>query len=383
MKVSAVLRNLIILLGGVFLPLTYVSADNYGRAPLAKPLEKFFPKSYVGSFFEEKFSEAIEVKDEESSSNKNQEQHTLDESVSRNKKPNIEFQTSDVSKKTFLPPDQTPSVAINPNAPSSIISMIESNRRGDSQNAKAYARQFVRVLQNFFFEARQITSLIGDALIEENAIQEEEWVGAEQAIDIELAKTRLEKGVTIKPSHDVAMKRIVPDPKKEVEVYYIFARTCSYCRFMAPDVERLYRALQGDKRVKFTGLVVGDDVTPEWLEEFKTYTGMTLPVFDGSDFSKKLKLRFFPVLLVVSPNGQRSYFKSGQQSFERMYEFVRVAQGLAVDDTPALQAIIRTPIGEGEKLILASDNNHASLVSGTRNVRMPSRVQKKIQVEKF
>jgi thiol-disulfide isomerase/thioredoxin len=351
------------------------------------PLEKFFPRSLAGSMFEDRFKEAVEVKEETA---KEEAGAKVDKPASESvtfdpKKSGVEFNTRNISEKTFLPPDQTPSVAVNPESPSSVIQMIESSRRGDTVTAKGYARQFVRVLQNYFFEVRQITSMIGEALIEENAIQKEDWVGAEQSIDIEMARTRLEKGVAIKPNNDVAMKRIVPDPKKEVQVFYLFSRSCSYCRYMAPDVERLNRAIKGDKRVKITGLVVGGG-DEAWLNEFRDYTGLSMPVFDETEFAEMFKLKFFPVILVLLPNGQRSYFKSGQQTFESMFEFVRTAQGLPINDSASLQALVKTPIGEAEKLILTSSSKDESIYKvqyGSRKVRLPGTKSSGVQVEKF
>jgi thiol-disulfide isomerase/thioredoxin len=351
-------------------------------------MKRFFPSSYASSIFEQQVEKAIEVKDEEQKP-KEEVIEVKETTQSEEPESKIDFATSDISKKKFLPPNETPSVAVNPEAPSSVISMIESSRRGDSVTAKAYAKQFVRMLQNYFFEVRQITGLIGDALIEESVIEDEDWIGAEQSIDIELAKTRLEKGEAIKPTHDVAMKRIIADPKKEVEVYFFFSRSCSYCRFMAPDVERLSRAFAGDKRVKFTGLVVGESYE-DWLVEFRDYTGLNIEVFDGTGFAKHLKIGFLPVLLVVTPNGGKSYFKSGQQSFERMYEFVRTSQGLPVEDSIKLQSLIKTPIGTGDQLILASKSKNNSVVTEHfgqdakgYNVNLPKQVRDKVQVDKF
>lgn len=344
-------------------------------------IQKFFPASYATSLFEEKIEKAVEVK--------NEEVKKQDEVVEIKSPEVLDFATSDVSKKKFLPPDQTPNVAVNPEAPSSVISMIESNRRGDTVTAKAYAKQFVRMLQNYLFEVRQITSLIGDALIEETVIKEDDWVGAEQSIDIELAKTRLEKGVPIKPTQDVAMKRIVADPKKEVEVYYFFSRACAYCRFMSPDVERIARYFKDDTRVKITGLVVGES-DEAWLTEFRDYTGLSIPIYDGTDFSKHLKIGFLPVLYVVSPNGGKSYFKSGQQSFESMYEFIRTAQGLPVEDSVKLQSIIKTPIGATDKLVIAQSSKNSATIAehynnsnNKFNVNLPKNLKEEVQVDKF
>ena len=103
-------------------------------------MKRFFPASFAGSIFSDRIEKAVEVKD---SHDREVPSKVVQEEKSENQAPKdskIEFATSDVSKKTFLPPDQTPSVSINPEAPSSIISMIESNRRGDSVTAKAYAK---------------------------------------------------------------------------------------------------------------------------------------------------------------------------------------------------------------------------------------------------
>ncbi len=357
--------------------------DGFSGKP-TDPLKKFFPSSYAGSIFSKKLGVIEEVQDEAKLAVRNENKPIQSESA---KEKVLEFATDDVSKKTFLPPDQTPQVAVNPNAPSSIISMIESSRRGDGVTAKGYAKQFVRMLQNYFFEVRQISSLIGEALIEEKVIKDDDWVGAAQAMDIEFAKTRLEKGIAIKPTHDVAMKRIIPDPKSELEVFFMFSRSCSYCRLMAPDVERLYRVFKDDSRVKFTGLVIGE-TDQLWLKEFRNYTGLSMEVFDGTELSKQVNVRFLPVLLIVSPNGQRSYIKSGQQTFDRMYEFVRVAQGLPVEDSSKLQSIVRTPMGEGDKLLLAQakGGNGTRVVSfrkSKQTVSIPDALERKVQVDKF
>lgn len=356
--------------------------EGFANQKATDPIKKFFPSSYAGSIFSKKLGVVEEVKQEVSL--KEEDVKAVDEKREKE----LEFQTSDVSKKTYLPPDQTPQVAVNPESPSSVISMIESNRRGDRTTAKGYAKQFVRMLQNYFFEVRQIGDLIGEALMEEKVIKDEDWVGASQAMDIEFAKTRLEKGVAIKPTHDVAMKRIVPDPKKEVEIFFMFSRSCSYCRLMAPDVERLYRVLKEDTRVKFTSLVVGE-ADEVWLKEFRRYTGLSMPVFDGTDLSKQVNVKFLPVLLVITPNDKKSYLKTGQQTFDRMYEFVRVAQGLPVEDNSVIQSILKTPMGEGDKLLLAQAKGDSAMQvsrfgeKGPLPVSIPNAMERKVQVDKF
>ena len=121
--------------------------------------------------------------------------------------------------------------------------MISAKRNGDQSTAEAYAQQFVRYQQDLFFEVRDMVSLIGNALIKEKVIDDDDWVGAGQMIDYELAKTRLEIGATLKPTHEAAMKRITGDSNQEVEIFYFFSLDCSWCRYMASDIERLWLSL--------------------------------------------------------------------------------------------------------------------------------------------
>jgi thiol-disulfide isomerase/thioredoxin len=237
--------------------------------------------------------------------------------------------------------------------------MISAYRDGDKALAQSYADQFVRYQQNFFFEVREIIDLIGEALVRQQVINDDDWVGVGQYVDYELAKTRYELGSILKPTHDMAMKRIKPDPKQQAEIFYFFTLNCSWCRYGAPDIERLYRLAKKDPRVKFTALTVGS-TNVDWLEEYKKYHEWSMPVYDGSELAKKWNIGFVPVVVIVSPNGDKAYMKSGQQSFERLYEFMRTVQGLPVTVTPQFKQIASTPIGAAEKsgknLKIASSN---------------------------
>jgi len=249
----------------------------------------------------------------------------------------------------ILPPSQTPSIRVNPDAPSSIKAMLSAKRSGDSQGAEAYARQFVRYQQNFFFEVRDMVSLIGDALIKEKVIDEDKWVGAGQMIDYELAKTRLEIGSTLKPTHKAAMQRIKADEKQQIEIFYFFSLDCSWCRYMSADVERLWRIAKKDERIKMAALTMGDN-TSEWLNEYKNYSEWTMPVLAGDDLAKQWNIGVVPAVVIVTPSNGKAYMKTGQQSFERLYEFVRTAQGLPATVTSEFKSLATTPIGKAEKM---------------------------------
>lgn len=229
--------------------------------------------------------------------------------------------------KDILPPDQTPRVRLNDEAPSPFVAMAIASMNGDKALAEKYADQWVRYQQNVFFEVRNLTRLVGEALIRNNQIDEDDWYGVPQMIDYELARTRKETHALIKPGQDDAMRQIVPDEKGEAAVFYFFTLSCAHCREMNANVERLNQAFKRDPKIKMAALTLGP-VPQEWMTEFRNYTGLTLKAYNGEKIARSFNVRFTPALVVVAPNGKRAYVKTGEQSFERMYEFVRTVQGL-------------------------------------------------------
>ncbi len=247
----------------------------------------------------------------------------------------------------LMPPDVVPPVRINPDAPGPFIGMALAHRQGDDAVAREYAKSWVKYQMNFLFEVRELTELIGDALIEQKVVDEDDWTGVGHYIDYEMAQTRKVSGDPFKPTHDKAMERIVSDPKNQAEVYFFFTLNCSWCRRMAPDVERLYRAIQRDSKVKMVALNMGK-IPRDWLTEYRQFTGLTIPVFEGAAQAKAFRVGYVPALVVVSPNTKQAYLKTGEQSFARMYEFVRRVQGLPAEITPEIEQLVSTPVGENE-----------------------------------
>ena len=251
----------------------------------------------------------------------------------------------DFKPEDLLPPDQVPQVRLNPDAPPVIFGMVSCMRSGDKECAERYADAWVKYQQNFFFEVREMTQLIGEALIRQGQIDDEEWRGVPQFIDHEFAQARVETKSVFRPSHDVAMQRIKADTKNQAAIYYFFNFNCAWCRKMAPDMERLYQAVKGDPNVKIVGLTLGP-VPKDWLDEYRSYTGLTMPVMNGEAVAKAFGVRFTPALVVVAPTDARAYRKTGAQSFSRIYEFVRRVQGLPATLTPEVQRVAAMKIGE-------------------------------------
>ena len=293
----------------------------------------------------------------------------------------LDYVSSNPQDVKILPPEQTPNVRVNAETPSSIQAMIVAMRQGDRELAKAYGGQFVRYMQNYFFELNEIVSVIGDVLKEQEIIDEDDWDGVGVNINYHLAKSRNEVGSLIKPTHDVAMSRIEPDKQQKVEILYFFSTSCSWCRYMTPDVERLWRMVKDDPRVKMTALTIGNPPAA-WIDEYRSYSEMTMPIFEGSDVAKKLDIGFVPAVVVITPSNEHAYMKTGQQNFEHLYEFVRTAQGLPAKVTKKFQKIASTPIGAAERAHAQSMQAKAGKnVRGRLKTPAAKRRVKRVKVE--
>jgi hypothetical protein len=236
---------------------------------------------------------------------------------------------------------------VDRDAPKAFQDMVFYNRTGDTEGAKQAAGEYVDYLVNLMFEVRSYAKMIGEALIEKKQIEEDDWIGVEQYLDQTFASVRAENSSAIKPTHSEAMKRIAADTKGQAEVYFFFTLSCSWCRNMAPDVERLWRVVKSDKNVKMVALTIGESPS-DWIKEYRKYTGLSLPIYDGTNLARSFDIGFVPAVVVVSPTQNKAYLKTGEQSFDRMYEFVRTVQGLPVSATPVIQQVLRTPIGQIE-----------------------------------
>jgi len=260
-------------------------------------------------------------------------------------------------------PDARAAMRINPEAPGPFIGLAESYFRGDNQGAKLYAKQFVRYLTDMMFAVKDITGLIGQAMIDQGQIDEDQWVGVEQYLDYEMTQARAEDGSALKATNEDALHRIVPDPKGELEIYYFFTLNSSFARKMAPDVERLWRIAKKDPRIKMVGLTLGAQ-PKEFIESYRKYTGLTLPIFNGELVAKTLNVAFVPAIVVVSPNLKTAYLKTGQQNFERLYRLVRTAQGQNAELSKEALALMKQKIGKSEPV---GSNNVITTTSSSKN----------------
>jgi hypothetical protein len=246
------------------------------------------------------------------------------------------------------PPDARAAMRLNPEAPGPFIGLASSYFQGDMVTAKAYARQFVQYLSDLTFAVKDITRLIGEAMIEAQEIDEEQWAGVEQYLDYELATARQETGSPLKVTAEDALRRVKPDPKGEVEVYYFFTLNSQHARKMTPQIERLWQLSKTDPRIKFVALTLAEQ-PKEWIESYKSYTGLTAPVLNGELVAKSFSVKFVPAVVVVTPNTQSAYVRTGYQDFSRLYQFVKTAQGESKELTKQARTLLAAKIGQEEK----------------------------------
>lgn len=236
---------------------------------------------------------------------------------------------------------------VNADAPFPFKAMVQAKRSGDEEGARNWADAYVRYMQNLMFEVREYTQMIGEAMIRNGVISEESWVGVGQYLDYQMAQARDKTGSAVKATEEVALKRITADPQGEVEIYYFFTLNSSYCRYMASDIERLWRVAKGDPKIKMVALTLGPQPV-DWIKSYRTYTGLTVPIYEGAKVAKIFNIGFVPAVVIVSPTTKVAYLRTGQQTFDSLYRFVRTAQGLPTEFTPEVKKLMSTPIGQLE-----------------------------------
>lgn len=249
----------------------------------------------------------------------------------------------------IVPPDQVPRVRINPQAPGPFIGMALAYQEGDYAMARAYADQYVRYQEEMLFQVRDLTQLIGEAMIRQGVIEEDSWVGVDQTVSRLFAEARNELGSPFKITHEEVLKRVAPDPEKKVEIYYFFSIDNSWSRKMAPDIERLWRLAKSDDRIKMVALTMRE-LPDEWIQSYRDYTGLSLPILEGAEAAKTFRVRYVPAVVMVSPTTKKAYRTTGKQSFIELYQLMRKIQDLPADVTAEVQTVIDAKIGQAESL---------------------------------
>ncbi len=248
----------------------------------------------------------------------------------------------------ILPPEQTPFSVLNTEAPSAFRAMVTANRGGDRVTAEQYADQFVRYKQNLMFEVREYTHLIGMAMIRRGILDEKSWVGVEQYLGYRFAKAQAESGSAFAVKEEASLDRIQPDQNGRADIYYFFSVGNGFCQDMAPDVERIWRMVQADPTLRMVALTMKPE-RKDWVDSYRKFTGLTVPIFEGADVARRLNVAFVPTVVIVEPTSRRAYMRTGQLTFESFYRFVRKVQGKPLELSPAAVRLLEKPIGNIER----------------------------------
>lgn len=249
----------------------------------------------------------------------------------------------DLAKQMGTATDIDPIVA-DPNAPQSFHDMIGALNSNDWVKARSSAERFVKWINKLMLRVRQVTYLVGEAMVETGQISEENWIESYNLLRYYYADVYNDENFPFKPKQEDVLELIKPDPKQQVQIYYFFTLNSSYSRQMASDIERIWRVVKGDPRLRMVALTMGPE-DKEWVASYRQHTGLTVPIYEGRALADKFRVRFVPSLVVVTSNSKNAYVSTGTQSFQSMYEIVRSAQGLPTIATPELQRLAATPIG--------------------------------------
>ncbi len=257
----------------------------------------------------------------------------------------------------MLPPDQTPPVRVNKEAPGPFIAMKRAYDDGDMKTANAFADQYVRYMQRVMFEVRELSQMIGEALVRSKALEEDDWVGVSQLMSKEMAQARKDNPIAFKATPEMGLERIKADPKGEAEVYVFCSVATRYCREMGPDIERLWQIARRDSSVKFGVYLIGES-QKDWIRDFRAHTGMTMPIQEGNDLAKAMRVSFVPAVVVRSPATKQSYLRTGLMNFTRLFEFVRAVQGKRPELMTAEMDLVNQPIGQREQATARGETLH-------------------------
>jgi len=252
-------------------------------------------------------------------------------------------------------PSEEPVIPVSPEAPESFKAMKHAYNSGDLQAAAGEADNYVRYMQKLMLEVRELSQLVGEALVRQGVIDEEDWVGVGQYLSKEMATSRSEKGDLLGVTADLSLERIEADPSNRAEIYVFISPSSRYSREMGPDIERMRRIAQRDSRIKFGVYSVGPQDSAR-MEAFKSYTGLNAPVQDGTALAKQFRVAFVPSVVVRAPTTNKLYLRTGALEISRLIEFVRTVQGLPQIVSDSEFSIIEAKVGSKEQQPATSSN---------------------------
>ena len=126
----------------------------------------------------------------------------------------------------------------------------------------------------------------------------------------------------------------------KILVIEIFSMYCPHCQREAPDVNRLYQAIQDSEtlrdRVKMIGIGVGNSTFE--INHFRKHYSIPFPLFPDEDFTVhkaigEVRTPFF-IVAALGPNGSGRILWTGSGSMGELETFMARLNDLARDGAP-------------------------------------------------
>lgn len=280
----------------------------------------------------------------------------------------------DVIKK-FGDPKLEPEVLATKDAPKPFQGMMAALHLGDEKLAQQYARQYARFMKTTQERVTRTTNLTGLAMATEGSLDESSWAwrsasesekalfagdiealnALDPAIKYELSDKAKElirfaldeddkpkskskvseaelKGflgsvdeqITFARAQD--KKTLIRDSKGEVDVFLFVDVKSRESLIASGYLEKTFRSLKDDGRIRFAVLSVGIDSDLE-RERFKEQSQLSLPIINGTDLSKVMNVKEFPSLVLVAKNSGKAVTEVGRRGENYIIERIKLIQG--------------------------------------------------------
>lgn len=288
---------------------------------------------------------------------------------------NTELASAEDVRKKFGDPEKEPEVLAQKDSPKPFQGMMAALQVGDEKLAQQYARQYARYMKTTQERVSRTTNLTGLAMATDGRVDKDSWawsmaseaekelfkdevatlneadpVSKQELSDkaknlIRLAleeddkpKTASKvdqaeaKGFLGTPEEQVSFARTqhrksaIRDSKGEVDVFLFVDVKNRDSLFTAAHVERVFRKIQSDERIRFAALSVGF-VSESDRQLFRKQGQLSYPVIDGSDLSKTMNISRLPSLVLVARNSGKAAIDIGRRGDDYILERIRLIQG--------------------------------------------------------
>ncbi|MCB9030339.1 MAG: hypothetical protein H6619_04745 [Deltaproteobacteria bacterium] len=234
--------------------------------------------------------------------------------------PQTNLTRDELIQKFGKPTDPVPLLGRD-DAPKPFKAMMHAFEAGETDLAQEYAKQFSDYLMKVEERNSQIMGVVRDTIAEKKMTEEQKLKQAAQEKELAM-REQVRKALSYK---------ITPDPKGEVDIYFVFKTDDEVSMLMVPEVTEVFRDIveSDDPRVNFIGLSldkVADETARSQLMQEKK---ISFPVMGGDVLARELSVQRTPAFIVVPRNvPNRKLVESGYRRFFYLDEVVKAARGV-------------------------------------------------------